>query len=47
MSNQTEINKNLVQYLQKVGYRDDKIINDLANETSKLGSVSQMQIAKE
>ena len=47
MSTQTEINKNLVQYLQKVGYRDDKIINDLARETSKLGSVSQMQIAKE
>ena len=47
MSTQTEINKNLVQYLQKVGYRDDKIINDLANETSKLGGVSQMQIAKE
>ena len=47
MSTQTEINKNLVQYLQKVGYRDDKIINNLAHETSKLGSVSQMQIAKE
>ena len=47
MSTQTEINKNIVQYLQKVGYRDDKIINDLAHETSKLGSVSQMQIAKE
>ena len=47
MSTQTEINKSLVQYLQKVGYRDDKIINDLAYETSKLGSVSQMQIAKE
>ena len=47
MSNQIEINKNLVQYLQKFGYRDDKIINDLSNETSKLGSVSQMQIAKE
>ena len=47
MSTQTEINKNLVQYLQKVGYRDDKIINDLAHETTKLGSVSQMQIAKE
>ena len=47
MSTQTEINKNIVQYLQKVGYRDDKIINDLEHETSKLGSVSQMQIAKE
>ena len=33
MSTQTEINKNLVQYIQKVGYRDDKIINDLAHET--------------
>ena len=40
------INKD-IEYLQKVGYRDDKIINDLAYETSKLGSVSQMQIAKE
>ena len=47
MSTQIEINKNLIQYLQKVGYRDDKIINDLVHETSKLGSVSQMQIAKE
>ena len=47
MSTQTEINKNLVQYLQKFGYRDDKIINDLEHETKKLGSVSQMQIAKE
>ena len=47
MSTQTEINKSLVKYLQNVGYRDDKIINDLENETLKLGSVSQMQIAKE
>ena len=47
MSTQTEINKDLVKYIQKIGYRDDKIINDLAHETSKLGSVSQMQIAKE
>ena len=47
MSSQIEINERLVKYLQSVGYRDDKIINDLANETLKLGSVSQMQIAKE
>ena len=47
MSTQTEINKALVQYLQSVGYREDKTITELENETLKLGSVSQMQIAKE
>ena len=47
MSTQTEINEALVQYLQTVGYREDKIITALENETLKLGSVSQMQIAKE
>ena len=47
MSTQTKINEALVQYLQSVGYREDKIITELENETLKLGSVSQMQIAKE
>ncbi len=47
MSIQTKIDERLVKYLQKLGYRKDKIIDDLADETSKLGSVSQMQIAKE
>ena len=47
MSTQTEINEPLVEYLQSVGYREDKIITELENETLKLGSVSQMQIAKE
>ena len=47
MSTQTEINEALVQYLQSVSYREDKIITELENETLKLGSVSQMQIAKE
>ena len=47
MSTQTKIDENLVKYLQNVGYRKDKIIDDLADETSKLGSVSQMQISKE
>lgn len=47
MSTQTKIDESLVKYLQNVGYRKDKIIDDLASETSKLGSVSQMQIAKE
>ena len=47
MSTQTKIDESLVKYLQSVGYRKDKIIDDLADETSQLGSVSQMQIAKE
>ncbi len=47
MSTQTKIDESLVKYLQNVGYRKDKIIDDLADETSKLGSVSQMQISKE
>ena len=47
MSTQTKIDESLVKYLQNVGYRKDKIIDDLAGETSKLGRVSQMQIAKE
>ena len=47
MSTQTKIDESLVKYLQNVGYRKDKIIDDLADETFKLGSVSQMQIAKE
>ena len=47
MSTQTKIDESLVTYLQNVGYRKDKIIDDLVDETSKLGSVSQMQIAKE
>ncbi len=47
MSTQTKIDESLVKYLQNVGYRKDKIIDDLADETSKLGGVSQMQIAKE
>ena len=47
MSTQIKINEELVQYLQSVGYREDKIITELENETLKLGSVSKMQIAKE
>ena len=47
MSTQTEINEALVKYLQSVGYREDKTITELENETLKLGRVSQMQIAKE
>ena len=47
MSTQTKINEALVKYLQSVGYREDKTITELENETLKLGGISQMQIAKE
>ena len=47
MSTQIEINESLVKYLQSVGYRFDPIIDNLEKETSSLGNVSQMQIAKE
>ena len=47
MSTQIEINESLVKYLQSVGYRSDPIIDKLEKETSSLGNVSQMQIAKE
>ena len=47
MSGQIEINKNLVKYLEVVGYRTDQIIDRLVKETLSLGSVAQMQIAPE
>ena len=47
MSTQIEINESLVKYLQSLGYRSDPIIDNLEKETSSLGNVSQMQIAKE
>jgi len=47
MSNQITINKKLVDYLQKVGYRSDKITDQLIQETQVLGNVAQMQIAPE
>jgi len=47
MSSQIKINESLLKYLQKIGYRSDPIIDKLEKETSSLGSVSQMQIAKE
>ncbi len=47
MSNQIEINNQLVSYLQKIGYRSDLIINSLVEETKSLGSVAKMQIAPE
>ena len=47
MSTQIEINKQLVNYLQTVGYRHDPIIDTLVKETKALGDVAQMQIAPE
>ena len=47
MSTQIEINKQLVSYLQTVGYRRDHIIDKLVKETKALGNLAQMQIAPE
>jgi len=47
MSTQIEINKQLVNYLQSVGYRKDPIIDKLVKETKALGEVAIMQIAPE
>ena len=47
MSTQIEINKQLVSYLQSVGYRRDPIIDKLVKETKALGNLAQMQIAPE
>jgi caffeoyl-CoA O-methyltransferase len=47
MSTQIEINKQLVNYLQSMGYRQDPIIDTLVEETKALGEVAIMQIAPE
>ena len=47
MSTQIEIDKQLVNYLQSVGYRQDIIIDTLVKETKALGEVAIMQIAPE
>ena len=47
MSTQIEIDKQLVNYLQSVGYRQDPIIDTLIKETKALGEVAIMQIAPE
>ena len=47
MSTQIEINKQLVKYIQTIGYRQDPIIDELVKETKALGNVAQMQIAPE
>ena len=47
MSTQIEVNKQLISYLQTVGYRRDPIIDKLVKETKALGNLAQMQIAPE
>ena len=47
MSTQLKINEDLIQYLQKIGYRKDTLVDELEKETKALGKVAQMQIAKE
>ena len=47
MSTQIEINDKLIKYLQNLGYRKDTVVDKLEKETKALGSVAEMQIAKE
>ena len=47
MSTQIEVDKKLTKYLQEIGYRSDKIIDELVSETLALGNVARMQIAPE
>ena len=47
MSTQIEIDKQLVNYLQIIGYRQDPIIDTLVKETKALGEEAIMQIAPE
>ena len=47
MSRQIVIDKKLINYLERVGYRPDDTIDQLVAETLALGNVSRMQIAPE
>ena len=47
MSTQITVDRNVVKYLEKVGYRFDPVIDQLVKETAALGSVAKMQIAPE
>ena len=47
MSTQIEINQRVVNYLSKIGYRSDPVVNELVKETQTLGATAQMQIAPE
>ena len=47
MSTQIEINSHLVNYLKKMGYRSNSIIDELVKATKALGDVAKMQISPE
>tara|TARA_Y100000590_G_C15702239_1_gene1007236 strand:- start:1578 stop:2234 length:657 start_codon:yes stop_codon:yes gene_type:complete len=47
MSNQIIINKNIIKYLQKIGYKSDLVLEKIIEETYALGTISKMQIAPE
>ncbi|MDC0057017.1 O-methyltransferase [Alphaproteobacteria bacterium] len=47
MSTQITVDQDLVDYLEKFGYRSDPVIDQLVKETAALGGVAQMQIAPE
>ena len=47
MSTQIEINQRVVNYLSKIGYRSDPVVNKLIKATQKLSTIAQMQIAPE
>ena len=47
MSKQIEITKKTIDYLSKYSHKDDSLTNALIHETTRLGKVSQMQIAPE
>ena len=46
MSTQLSINEDLIQYLQKVGYRKDPLVDELEKETKALGQVAQCKLPK-
>ena len=47
MSTQIEINQRVVNYLSKIGYRSDPVVNELVKATQTLSTTAQMQIAPE
>ncbi len=47
MSTQIEINKKVINYLSKLSYRPDPIVDELIKETKNLGKIAEMQIAPE
>ena len=47
MSTQIEINQRVVNYLSKIGYRSDPVVNELVKATQTLSATAQMQIAPE